>query len=53
MLGHGGASHGFRSEFWFSTESKETIIYFVNEFRLQKSFSEFRENLNGILKNYR
>lgn len=53
MFGHGGTSFGFKSELWFSRETGERIIYFVNDYMYKKNCSNFRKKLNKILQKYR
>jgi len=53
MFGHGGTSFGFKSEFWFSKETGEIIIYFANDYMYNKNYRGFRRKLNEILQKYR
>lgn len=52
VVGHGGTSFGFKSEFWISPETKEIIIYFVNDYMYKKNYAKFRDNLDAVIQTY-
>ena len=53
LLGHAGGNPGFIHEFYFSTETREIIIFFFNEGNPSRGDFDFREELDIILKKYR
>ena len=52
IMGHSGGNPGFIHEFYFSTETKEIIIFFFNKWPDESNF-QFREKLKSILQRYR
>ena len=52
LYGHAGGNPGFIHEFYFSTETKEIIIFYFNKWPDEVEF-QFRERLGAILKRYR
>lgn len=53
MMGHSGGNPGLIHDFYFSTETGEIIVYYLNEGRVGKPFAKFREDLDTILQQYR
>lgn len=53
VLGHTGGNGGFIHFFYFSEETGEIIIHFVNEGRVGKPFGKFMKDLDETLQKYR
>jgi D-alanyl-D-alanine carboxypeptidase len=51
-MGHSGGNPGFIHEFYFSTETNEIIIFFLNKWPEESDYN-FREKLTEILQRYR
>jgi D-alanyl-D-alanine carboxypeptidase len=53
LLGHAGGNPGLIHELYFSTETGEIIIWFVNKWPNENVVYPFREKLDTILQKYR
>lgn len=53
MMGHSGGNPGFIHFFYFSPESGEIIIFYVNEGRVKDPFGKFMKDIDRIMEKYR
>lgn len=53
MTGHAGGNPGFIHFFYFSPETGEIIIYYVNEGRVKDPFGKFMKDIDIIMEKYR
>ena len=53
MMGHSGGNPGLIHFFYFSIETREIIIYYVNEGRVGNPFGKFMKDIDRIMQKYR
>ncbi|MCB9496570.1 MAG: beta-lactamase family protein [Fibrobacteria bacterium] len=49
LVGHGGVSFGFKSEWWMSPDGERVLVYFANSMLRRRNYHEFRARLLEII----